>query len=314
MKRSKIPLHLKVLETLENQSPAFKNACQSEEFQDFLTEISTLFSEVELDRDLLEKSLKLASDEMQDHFSQLAQASKMASLGEMAGNIAHEINNPLQILLMNCQTINNEIRKANFSVEDLEKKVKSIEQNANRIAKITKGLKSISRDSSKDEFVETDLQEVISELLSFCKTKIIKSGVDLIIPAEIPKIKFLSRPAQISQVLLNLVNNAFYAVYQVEDGRPKWISLQIQDSPQDIEMQISDSGNGVPDEFAKKIMEPFFTTKPVGEGTGLGLSVSAAIAKDHGGYLILNRDISKSCFVFKIAVNPVNPIALKKAA
>jgi C4-dicarboxylate-specific signal transduction histidine kinase len=94
----------------------------------------------------------------------------------------------------------------------------------------------------------------------------------------------------------------------------RWIQLQISTSESSIHFQIQDSGPGVSSEIEKKIMEPFFTTKPVGKGTGLGLSVSNAIAKEHGGFLTLDRTVSASCFAFEIAIDPKSKKSLSKAA
>lgn len=314
MKNNGDTVHPKILEILQKLHLNTPEKKQDQDLQKILIELSEQYFEIELDRDLLEKSLKLASDEMQDHFAQVAQASKMASLGEMAGNIAHEINNPLQVLLTTSQVIQNEIQKEAFNKSDILKRAKNMEFHANRISKIIKGLKSISRDSSKDNFIETNIKDIINEILSLCKFKIMEAGIELRMTEDVPNILFRSRPSQISQVVLNLINNAFYAVVNSKSREAKWISLNIQGNTEFLEIQISDSGDGVPDEVAKKIMEPFYTTKPVGEGTGLGLSVSTSIAKDHGGYLILNRDISKSCFVFKVAINPTTSNKLKDAA
>lgn len=271
-----------------------------------IQKLNEAMNQITLDRDLLEQSLKLASEEMEEHFVQMAHSAKMASIGEMAGNIAHEINNPLQVLMITAETLRSELEAGGAqSPEGPLKKITMIETQLNRITKIVRGLKTVSRDGSQDEFNETDLRTTMTETLSLCAAKIQEKGIQLKLPDKIPDLKFWSRAAQVSQVIINLLNNACDAIeLATPPPAERWIELKIESTGQHVRFLIRDSGPGVPPEIEEKVMRPFFTTKPVGRGTGLGLSVSAAIAKDHGGFLKLDRSISNSCFVFQIALNP----------
>ena len=299
-------LHSVILEILEDLNINTDTGIDAATLQKLVKALSESFSEVELDRDLLEKSLKIASDEMQEHYFQLAQTAKLASLGEMAGNVAHEINNPLQILLGNASTFERMCEREGLQLTPkLSEKIQKMQQQIHRIAKIVSGLKTLGRDGSTDLFTETNLVKVIDETLSLCRAKILSKEVDLRVPQEVPNVEFLSRPSQIAQVLVNLLLNACDAI-ELTNATPlqdKWIELRCEVTSNLLKIIVIDSGPGVPEEIETKIMQPFFTTKPIGKGTGLGLSVSAAIAKDHGGRLYLDRSQSNSCFVFEIPLS-----------
>jgi PAS domain S-box-containing protein len=231
-------------------------------------------------------------------------SSKMAALGEMAGGVAHEINNPLSIVVAKAQRALKLLQKN--ETQSLAQDLERIIFNAERIGKIVKGLKSFSRDGSKDPFAAVSLSAIIQETLSFCQNRIEKNGIEL----RIDSIRLAQtdcqvecRAVQISQVLLNLLNNAIDAVSgDTRERHLKWISISVSLDDSWAEIRVNDSGPGVPEDLELRVMQPFFTTKNVGRGTGLGLSVSLAIARDHGGFLKLDRSTSPSCFLLKIPI------------
>lgn len=270
----------------------------------WLLQIDDLIHELMLDRELLERSLSLSSEETHQHFVRMAHSARMAAVGEMAGNIAHEINNPLQSLMFLHEGIARRLKKrgdadSELILADMQK----IRLNLDRVAKIVRGLKTASRDGTNDDFAVTELETTIHETLSLCAAKIREKKIDLRVPQAITPAKFWSRAAQVSQVLINLLNNASDAVEMAPEPERRWIELGIENTESSIRFTIHDSGPGVPRELEEKIMQPFYTTKPLGRGTGLGLSLSKSIAKDHGGNLTLNRAVSPSCFVFEISKN-----------
>ena len=278
--------------------------------------ISDALYEVELDRELLEQSLKIASEEMELHYQQLAQSAKLASMGEMAGNVSHEINNPLQLLLGTLSGFEKIWAQEGITPsQKIKDRFAKMESYVKRIAKIVRGLRTLGRDSSRDDFSESNLADVVDETLSLCQAKIKDYGIELRV-TDIPKdIQFMSRPSQIEQVLMNLLLNACDAIeMHPETHSSKWIEFSISADEQHIRFQINDSGPGVPEEIETKIMDPFFTTKPVGKGTGLGLSVSQAIAKEHGGILKLNLDVGRSCFLLEIQRGLSQTQAIKAVA
>lgn len=233
--------------------------------------------------------------------AKILQSSKMASLGEMAGGLAHEINNPLTIIKTRADQILLRVQRGESLPEAwVKQRVTLISETVERIAKIIKGLRSFARDSSSEPLTDVRVGAIIDDTLSFCAQRFKSYEIDLreVVPS--PDIMLVCRPVQISQVLLNLLNNAFDAV----NGLPeRWVQLEVGLKNEMIEFSCTDSGAGVPPELREKIMQPFFTTKEVGRGTGLGLSISRGIVENHGGKLWLDEHSRNTRFVFRLPLN-----------
>lgn len=232
---------------------------------------------------------------------QLFTQSQFSALGEMASGIAHEINNPLAIISGSCTVLNQYLNKGEVDKDLIVEMMDDIQDTVKRISKIIQGLRNISRDPSKDEFEMVSIPELLEDVLALCGEKFRGKGIDIRVngfeqlkglPVEMLKI-------QISQVVLNLLNNSYDAVLTEED---KWIDVSaahLEDTDQ-IQIVITDSGHGIPQEVADKVFNPFFTTKDTGKGTGLGLSLSTAIIKRHRGEFQLNREIPETQFIITV--------------
>lgn len=220
-------------------------------------------------------------------------AYKMASLGEMAGGIAHEINNPIGTILAK----NTQIKRRTTDpklLEDLE----IIKRNALRVAKIVEALRNFCQEGDKQVVDSFSFSEVVKETLLYCQDRITRAGIDLRI--EIPEnISFIGKKVQISQIILNLLNNAVDAIENLKDP---WIKISAGKNGKSAELRIQDSGTGISEEIEVKIMQPFFTTKDIGKGTGLGLSISLALATQNSGTLTLDRKTSASCFLLTLPI------------
>lgn len=210
---------------------------------------------------------------------------KMASLGEMAGSIAHEINNPLAIIQGAAQKLQIRLRHEELNREDLKQTVQMILKTAERIARIIRSLRFVARDGSTDPFVNTSIRSIVEETLALCESRLKNDNVCLDACAVPLDLYCVCRGVQISQVLINLINNAMDAIRDLPE---KWIRIEASLEAGMIRIAVTDSGPGIPKELADKIMKPFFTTKGVGKGTGLGLSISRGIAHAHGGDLELD--------------------------
>lgn len=168
-----------------------------------------------------------------------------------------------------------------------------------RISGIIQGLRNISRDSSLESVEPAALSDIFNDVLSICIQKFKNHGVDFIFDAETIRGKVIPcRRVQVAQVLMNLLNNSFDAVREL-DGE-KWIKLEIFQHSEVLQIVVSDCGAGIPADLQAKIFQPFFTTKDVGKGTGLGLSLSKSIVEKHGGNLEITQDVPNTQFVISL--------------
>jgi|GEM_PF-1279838 len=231
---------------------------------------------------------------LQEH--SLLNASKMSALGEMAGSIAHEINNPLTIISGFAQTLREQLKDAGVAPEIFRSQIERIIKTADRIANIVRGMRQFSRSAEDDALVLVPIATIIADTLALCgerfrmghvQVKVISTNSD----------NLLCRPAQISQVLLNMLNNSFEAVRGLPE---KWVEIDTRRSGQMLQLRVTDSGPGIPEPMRTRMMEPFFTTKVLGGGTGLGLSASAGIAESHGGVLRYDADSAHTSFVLNL--------------
>lgn len=236
-----------------------------------------------------------------EHLASLVTASKMASLGEIAAGVAHEINNPLASISMVGQTLSRiaEEKMIGKAIDPavLSKQVLRINSCVQRIMGIVRGLSDFSRDSSEDPFQAASLDQILEEALDLCRARFFHFGVELRVPAIPEYVQIRCRPSQVLQVLLNLLNNAFDAV---QDQGEKWVEVGLQLEDRWVELSITDSGHGIPTEVARSMMKPFFTTKAVGKGTGLGLSISSRIIAEHGGSLRLEESCAHTRFLVRL--------------
>ncbi len=232
--------------------------------------------------------------------AQLIQSEKLASLGELTAGIAHEIQNPLNFVnnfsemsVELAQELKEEVKKPTKDweliedlAEDLSKNQEKINLHGKRASNIVKGMLEHSRTSSGEKEL-TDINSLADEYLRLAyhglraKDKNFNSDIKTDLDPDLPKIEII--PQDIGRVLLNLINNAFYAVRNIE--KPL-VTLSTEKSENQIIIKVSDNGTGMSEDVKAKIFQPFFTTKPTGQGTGLGLSLAYdIITKGHGGTL-----------------------------
>ena len=246
----------------------------------------------------LEKLGKNKADELEklveERTQQLVQQSKLSALGEMAAGVAHEINNPLSIIVGRSAQMIKKIEKGQelTSAQILEN-LKSVEQTAFRISRIVKALRDFSRQSPNEPIRHMTIQAIFDEVLPLCNERFSHSGVNLDIGGDLES-KVNVHGLQVSQVFLNLLNNAFDAV---ESLPQKWIHIEVKKTEHEVFVSFIDSGHGISHEIQQKIMLPFFTTKDIGKGTGLGLSISKGIIEKHEGRIYLDVNQPNTTFV-----------------
>jgi PAS domain S-box-containing protein len=239
--------------------------------------------------------LKLAKAMIEAQTQKIAIAAKMSALGEMAGGMAHEINNPMGIIHARASDLI-EVASESDTVSSLTvvETMEKIRNTASRVTKITMGLRKFARETRGDPATATGVREILEETLPFCMERLKQNSVELrVMPVE-KSLRIDCRPTEISQVLLNLLNNAVDAVQPLPE---KWVELQVKNAGKDVEILVTDSGMGIPEKIRDKLGQPFFTTKVVGHGTGLGLSISKGIVEAHGGRLNLDPECEHTRFV-----------------
>ena len=268
------------------------------------------------------KSLSITLKDLKDTQSQLVDAEKMASLGQLTAGIAHEINNPINFVSANVKPLSLDIDdllvliqkyESITSSEVLEEKLKEIEQykkqidfeyvqqeiksllqgigdGAKRTAEIVKGLRNFSRLDESD-IKEADLNEGIESTLIILRSEM---------PTNIQIVKKLGAitpiecyPGKLNQVFMNAINNSIHAMKKNKTIPQHTLTISTYMSEQSVCVTFEDTGIGMPKEVIARIFEPFFTTKDVGEGTGLGMSIVHKIIESHGGHIDIESEVGK---------------------
>ncbi|MEO6732274.1 MAG: ATP-binding protein [Ferruginibacter sp.] len=261
--------------------------------------------------------------ELKSTQSQLIQSEKMASLGELTAGIAHEIQNPLNFVNnfsdvstelideMNTEIDNGNLNNAKLLAQDLKQNLEKINHHGKRAGDIVKGMLQHSRSSSGQK-EPTDINALADEYLRLAyhglraKDKSFNAAMKTDFDDSLGKINLI--PQDIGRVILNLITNAFYVVDEkkksgIENYEPT-VSVSTKKIKGNAEIRVSDNGNGVPQKVLDKIFQPFFTTKPTGQGTGLGLSLSYDIVKAHGGELTVEtKEGVGSVFIISLPVS-----------
>lgn len=252
--------------------------------------------------DAQNEQLEKAYADLKATQAQLIQSEKMASLGELTAGIAHEIQNPLNFI-NNFSEINQELidevledlaqvtnPETQQNLREIKDNSAKIMQHGNRVDAIVKGMLQHSRKSTGQKDA-TDINALCDEFLRLsyhglrAKDKSFKANYKTDFDPSLPKINVV--PQEIGRVILNLINNAFYTVNEKgkEDipGYMPIVTVATKKEDKKVIISIQDNGKGIPEKLKDKIFQPFFTTKPTGQGTGLGLSLSYDIVKKHGG-------------------------------
>lgn len=219
--------------------------------------------------------------------TQVVEAGKLGALGEMAAGIAHEINNPVAIMMEEAGWIDDilvDIGPDNPAVPEIARSAAQIRNQGKRCRDITHKLLSFARKSDRD-LQRLDLNALVRELVGLCDQRAASAGVtvSLALAADLPPV--LASPSEMQQVFLNLFNNAFDAM-EGTGGALRITSAVAQGDM--VGVTVVDTGPGIPEAILQRIYDPFFTTKPVGKGTGLGLSICYGIVKKLGGELKVN--------------------------
>ena len=230
------------------------------------------------------------------------QSAKMAEIGEMAGGIAHEINNPLAIIIGNADQGIRFFDAKIFNKDGTTSRLLKIRTMSSRILVIIQGLLYFARSETNEPKKLVDFKNTIEKDISLAGEKIRTRGIN--IQTDLPEgVSVECWEIQISQVFLNILNNAIDAVSSLEELKERWIKVEshLVDSEL-LEVRISNGGPKIAKEVAAKLFNPFFTTKPIGEGTGLGLSISKGIVESHEGNLIVENHGKHTSLLIRLPI------------
>ncbi len=229
-------------------------------------------------------------------------SAKMGALGVMASNLAHEIATPLTVIMGRAEELRDDLPP--------EKRVRSADQilkTARRLEEIVRALGRFSRDSRNDGYEQASLKAIIDDLVELSRGRALNQGIVLQV-SEIPvNAIVLGKSVELSQVFLNLLNNAFEAV---RDASTKRVALRFEELSERFRITVRDTGSGVPASLLGRLFEPFFSTKGAGHGVGLGLSISREILQRHGGGLTYTYLAGESIFSVELPKSPVSTDSL----
>lgn len=221
--------------------------------------------------------------------------SKYAELGMMSAGIAHEINNPLAVIQARTTQLLRIYRDPNKQ-KDLADGLQQILYTSERINRTIQGVREFVHQDEKGPVTEIPLKLLVDDVLAFTGQRMKNHGVNLRFYG-LENFSVVGNKIQLEQIILNLLNNSFDAIEFLPD---KWIEVSVHQSDDKIQIYFKDSGNGIPPEIASRIMEPFFSTKDLGKGTGLGLALARGIAEKHGGSLQYVSGTTHTTFLLEL--------------
>ncbi|HET9236178.1 MAG TPA: HAMP domain-containing sensor histidine kinase [Oligoflexus sp.] len=254
----------------------------------------------ELENEMVASGMNLqqAKATIERQQSALVQNSKMQALGEMAGGIAHEINNPLSIIVAQLYALKARLIKGMLSAQELQESLHNLQQSSGRISHIVQSLLQISGDGARDPFQNVSVLALLDHTEALCRQKFQHYGIELTVAKHIPETLMIPcHQSQIAQVLLNLLSNAFDAVAEAQE---RWVRVWTVHDSERVVFIVTDSGQGVLPQQKERLFQPFSSTKPIGKGMGLGLSISKGIVEQHHGNIWLDTSARYTTFKMEL--------------
>jgi signal transduction histidine kinase len=247
---------------------------------------------------------KMSEKRLVDHQQALFHSNRLSYLGEMAGQIAHEINNPLTIILGNSQIMKKSIKgEVSEENEMLLKSIQKIETMVERITKLIKMMRTLSKQNNILPQSKSKVFDLVSSVISTLNDKFNAYEIEITKNTNnLEKIEILCYPTEISQVILNILLNSIDAIILSKRTEARKIAVNLEQKKNEILIKITNNGDEISKDISDRIFEPFFTTKPVGHGTGLGLSISKRIIEQHQGNISFESSIEKTTFIITLPI------------
>ena len=244
--------------------------------------------------EMLEEKVEEKTLELKESAAQLIQSEKLSALGELTAGVAHELNQPLNVMKIICQSILRDIKKDRFEKGNVEQDLPEIINQINKMAEIIDHMRIFSRRTEGSTKEKININTILENALKFSGQQIKDHNIELIkeLSSDLPEI--MGNPLQLEQVFLNLIINARNVL---EEGKKNNKTILIKsfmgDRQKSIMVEIKDNGRGIPPEVKNKIFQPFYTTKAPGKGTGLGLSISNKIIEEHIGKIEVESEVGE---------------------
>jgi signal transduction histidine kinase len=248
---------------------------------------------------VLTRGLNEMTSRLRSNFAEVSSAAKFAALGEMAAGIAHEINNPLTVILGKAVLLESTARDSKLPV--IEESSNKIVEMVVRISKTIHALRIYTRSGDTDPIGAEAVQSIIDSTLDICNERLRLSSIHLEVTVEPPDTLVLARPVQVSQILMNLLNNAHDALTSLpaehNSEKNRWIKIDALETETDVRIAVENGGPLIPPQTARRLFEPFYTTKPIGAGTGIGLTISQRLATANNARIVFDETASVTRFV-----------------
>lgn len=237
--------------------------------------------------------LKEAQQTILEQQAKLVASSKLSALGELSAALTHEINNPLAVILGRTEMLRSLLASDNPDLKTVRNMMESIEITGRRIEKIMGVVRALAHGGESEPLQKLTLQALVESALDMVRSRMKNHGLQLRVDFHCKELAVVCRPTEIFQILINLLNNAHDAA---KDQTNSWVEVQTKNHEQGILITVTDSGPGVSPEIAEKLFTPFFTTKQVGVGTGLGLTISHSLAQRNGAKLYFDQSSEHTKF------------------
>jgi signal transduction histidine kinase len=246
-------------------------------------------------------TLEVVSQKLETERVNSMQSAKLASLGEMAAGLAHEINNPLAVIIGRTDLILGKLTNGEVEYKDILSTFAKINQMGNRISTIVTSMRRLAKGVDISGYsVCVDARDVVNDIVNLSTERMRNAEIQLVLENLDLEVKVKGDFSLISQILINLVNNAIDELKEHQNEEEKNIKISASNDSQWVYIKVQDNGRGIAKENRQKIFEPFFTTKEVGKGTGLGLGICINIAREMGGDVYLEEQIRPTVFVVKL--------------
>ena len=302
----------------------FENVINETNLSDFFNQVEYLQKEILIDSNIIEahpfmmtfklakfnnrknyfisfkdlKSLKDKERIIEEQKNQMIEKNKLASLGEIAAGIAHEVNNPLTVIHSNNSIIKKLMSKEIINKDMILKMTEKTSLQVQRITGIITSLRNLSRGMANEDNETFSISQVLMESMELAKLRNTAQKVKF--EFNDTNLDVYGNRGQIVQVIINLMNNAIDAIEKSDDP---WISLKLEEHENNVTLYFTDSGEGIKEEILNKIFLPMYTTKEIGKGTGLGLSLSRSFIEKNNGTLNYINKNGHTCFVIELPKN-----------